>query len=374
MSTILTNKFAFLCYENLSNMKRLLILLLLSPFYSAAQEKTLLAEGVSPGLYVTHKVAAKENYYSIGRIYNISPKEIAPFNNLQLESGLSIGQVIKVPLTNINFFQGGTAGADEVFVPVHHIVKNKEGLNQVVLHHIDLPLETLKQWNNIKGDAVKKGTRLIVGYLKVKKADSYLAKNGVGTIAGSNVVAAAKTDDKNPAKKDNSNKKITAEEAGPPSINPEIFPTAKNPDTKKTEVVKPKKEAANTVKEDKKETVEPKMTGNPEKDLKGGTFKTLFQSQNTNTDAIEVEAVAGVFKSTSGWKDGKYYCLYSSAPPGTIIKVTLIENGKFIYAKVLDAIPDIKQNNNLQIIISNAAAGVLGVSVTNFNCTLSYSK
>ena len=37
-------------------------------------------------------------------------------------------------------------------------------------------LETLKQWNNIKGDAVKNGTKLIVGYLKVKTELSELAK------------------------------------------------------------------------------------------------------------------------------------------------------------------------------------------------------
>jgi hypothetical protein len=68
-------------------MKKILTLLLWLPFFAAAQEKSLQVEGVSPALYITHKVAPKENYYSIGRIYNVSPKEIAPFNKLQLESG-----------------------------------------------------------------------------------------------------------------------------------------------------------------------------------------------------------------------------------------------------------------------------------------------
>jgi LysM repeat protein len=99
-------------------MKKCFFLFLCIPFITYAQDKPLIAEGVSPSLYITHKVAPKENYYSIGRIYNISPRDIAPFNNLQLENGLSVGQTIRVPLNSSNFFQSGTAAPDETFVPV----------------------------------------------------------------------------------------------------------------------------------------------------------------------------------------------------------------------------------------------------------------
>ena len=143
-------------------MKKLFFLFLIMPFFAAAQNK-LLVEGVSPGLYLTHKVAPKENYYSIGRIYNVSPKEIAPFNKLQLEKGLSLGQTIKIPLNSSNFFQSGNAAGDETFVPVYYKIKDKEGLYRVAKNHNDLPLQTLKQWNNITGDAVKNGVQLVVG-------------------------------------------------------------------------------------------------------------------------------------------------------------------------------------------------------------------
>ena len=81
-------------------MKKLFFLFLIAPFFAAAQNKLLQVEGVAPLLYITHKVAPKENYYSIGRIYNASPKDIAPFNKLQLEKGLSLGQTIKIPLNS----------------------------------------------------------------------------------------------------------------------------------------------------------------------------------------------------------------------------------------------------------------------------------
>ena len=294
----------------------------------------MLAEGVSPGLYVTHKVAPKENYYSIGRIYNISPREIAPLNNLEMESGLSLGQVIKIPLSVANFFQDGSAAADEIFVPVYHIVKGKEGLYRVAVNHNNLAVETLKQWNNIKGESVKNGTKLIVGYLKVKKDQSYLAKNGVATTINAKFIAVVKTEEK-------------------------------IQDNEKKETVKSVKEPTPAATK--------KTTGSDKAYAEAG-FKNLYTTQNKNAEAVNAEGIAGVFKSTSGWNDKKYYCLHNSSLPGTIIKITNPANDKYVYAKVLDLMPDIKQNEGLLICISNAAAAELGATESNFNCTVIYSK
>jgi len=112
---------------------------------------------------------------------------------------------------------------------------------------------------------------------------------------------------------------------------------------------------------------------NTAKNGKGGAFRSLYESQSGNSE-IKEEGTLGVFKSTSGWKDGKYYCLYNNATPGTIIRITAAANGKTVYAKVLDMIPDLKQNNGLLLLISNAAADELGVSDATTNCSISYSK
>ena len=328
-------------------MKRYLSLFLCMPFFTVAQEKPLLVEGVSPGLYIKHKVAPKENYYSIGRIYNVSPKEIAPFNNLQLESGLSLGQQIKIPLNNNNFFQNGNAEADETFVPVYYAVKGKEGLYRVAVNYNDLSLETLKQWNNIKGDAVKNGTKLIVGYLKVKKDLSALAKNGIGTSINANAVA--KIEEKKAAEV-KPDKKMSKTETTPPVNNPETFPVVKN-----TETVK-------------------QQSSNIDENIVGGVFKIQYDLQAKNSLIVENTGTAGVFKSTSGWADKKYYCLHNNASAGTIIKITNPANGKFVFAKVLDLIPDINKNEGLLICISNAAADVLAVPDGNFTCLLTYAK
>ena len=95
------------------------------------QQKPLTIAGTAPRCYLLHTVAPKENYYSIGRLYNISPKEIAPFNNLELEKGLSLGQTVKIPLTDINFAQRNTPASGEALVPVYHVVRDKETLTQI---------------------------------------------------------------------------------------------------------------------------------------------------------------------------------------------------------------------------------------------------
>ena len=344
-------------------MKKILILFILLPFFAAAQDKFLQVEGVSPSLYLTHKVAPKENYYSIGRIYNASPKDIAPFNKLQLESGLSLGQTIKIPLNSSNFAQGGNAEADETFVPLYYKIKDKEGLYRVAKNHNDLPLETLKQWNNIKEDAVKTGTQLIVGYLKVKTELSALAKSGA---AKTNIAAAP----------------VKVEDTRPTA--PEVI-TKPVVETEKAEVKLTKKEkraAAKAAVAEEKVNTAP-VTENPVaetpktvsgKNSGGGGFKSLYDQQKKNAEIIDVMGSAGIFKSTSGWTDNKYYCLQSGALPGTIVKITNTGNGKFVFAKVLDNIPDIKQNERLIIVISNAAADALGATEANFTCSVNYAK
>lgn len=329
-------------------MKKILFFLLILPFFSKAQN-AIFVEGASGNLYVNHVAAAKENFYSIGRLYNISPKEIAPFNKLNLENGLSIGQNIRVPLQAVNFTQTNKVAVDEVAVPVYHKVEAKETLSQLSTHYNKVSLPSLKAWNNLKEDVVTPGQNIIVGYLKVKKDLSAYAQKGT---------------------------KI------PVSEKTEVVVVKEIP-VKKTEPVKEiVKETQAAVDRSKTETVEVAVKKNMESgnnppiktsasnnssDVKTGIFKSAFLDSGK-----EEEGTAGIFKSTSGWEDGKYYCLQNAASQGSIVKITNPANGKFVYAKVLDGMPDLKQNDNLTIRISNAAADALGAGSVNFECKINY--
>ena len=342
-------------------MKRLLIVLFSFPIIVSAQNKPLVVEGVAPNLYINHLVVPKENYYSVGRIYNISPKEVAPFNNLVMEAGLPLGQTLKIPLTAANFLQSGTPAADEVLVPVYHIVEGKEGLYRISVNYNKLPVDKLKQWNNLKGDAVSNGTKLIVGYLKVKKDLSPLAATATKAKPTDDVSKKVEAPGKTVAVKETPNVVVTSEP----------IPAVKQPVKEAPPVVKKEPVATAAVKED---VVKKAVVTTGAKSFNGGVFKSDYEKQTQDRDVAGETGEAAVFKSTSGWEDGKYYCLHNSSTPGTIVKITNATTGKSVYAKVLDVIPDIQQNTGLLVRLSNAAAEELGAGNTKFVCSLSYSK
>ncbi len=343
-------------------MKKIIFILLAFPLFAKAQEGSLLALGSAGNLYLNHTAAAKENFYSIGRLYNISPKEIAPFNNIALEKGFSIGQNLKIPLKAENFIQSNTVAAGEAAVPVYHKVESKETLYQLSTRFNKVSVASLKAWNNLQDDAVSPGQGLIVGYLKVKKDLSSLSQNAVSMpavksepVVKEKVVIKKEVEPK-PAVKETVKAPVkevakpvaVVKEVAKPVIVEKVVPIKKDPIVTKVE--------EESISEDA-----------DAKDFKGGIFKSLYSNGGS-----EASGTAGVFKSTSGWEDGKYYCLHNAASQGTIVKITNKANGKFVYAKVLDVMPDLKQNNNLQIRISNAAADILRAGLSNFECAISY--
>jgi len=324
-------------------MKRSLLFLFLIPFFATAQQGKLVIQGSTGNLYLKHTAAPKENFYSIGRLYNISPKEFAPYNNLALEKGLSLGKEIKIPLTG-NFTQSPVTAADEVAVPLYHKAEPKETLTQISARYNKVSLSELRTWNNLGSDALKPGQELIVGYLKVKKDLSPLAVNGT-TVAAVKVEKETLTDP--PTKKTNIPVAATPVDVAP---------------ARETPMMK-----VNPTVEKKKAIIEDKPVVQ-KKDVKegAGVFKAQFAGSG-----LEQSGMAGIFKSTSGREDGKYYCLQNTIPPGTVIRVTNPANGKSIYAKVLDMMPDLKKNEGLALLLSDAAADALGVE-NNFNCTINY--
>ncbi|MEJ7768343.1 MAG: LysM peptidoglycan-binding domain-containing protein [Chitinophagaceae bacterium] len=312
----------------------------------SAQQKELMVQGISPDLYLAHTVAAKENWYSIGRLYNMSPKLIAPYNSTTIDKPLSIGQPLKVPLTNTNFSQNETKEQDEVFVPVFHSVQDKEWMFRISTNYNKVPIENLERWNRISRDEVKAGARLIVGYLKLKKDQSALASRATSPPM------------------DNSNNPSVA---SLPASNPAV-------------VTAPEKTTEPVVKQEKKQEIpsmpaedKPVVMNNPVSQPtvsntgSGGYFKSQYEENGKATLGL-----AGVFKSTSGWQDGKYYALMNNVAIGTIIKVSNPSNNKTVFAKVLGQLPEMKESAGLTARVSDAAASELGLTASKFNIEVKY--
>ena len=291
----------------------------------------------------THTVAAKETLFSIGRLYNVHPRALAEYNHIPFDKGLSLGQVLKIPSSAAPMPQtAATATVPEkpaepikknVLEPekksapiaqelknlpaIYYTVQPKEGLYGIS-KRFNTSIENIKKWNHLSGESLTIGEKLIVGY-------------------------------------ENGNAKT------------EIVQTPINKNSKKQdepEIIKEKVEMSQSkpVQEQPSKTTVTSL----------GFFQAKYQEQSTNKNLKSETGLASTFKSTSGWDDGKFYCLYNMAPAGTIVKITSAQTQKIIYAKVLDVIPEMKQNDALTIIVSNAAAASLGDGETNFNCSVQY--
>lgn len=349
-------------------MKKVLFLLLLLPVFGWAQK--------------THTVGPKESLYSIGRQYNVHPRELAAYNNLTIESSLTIGQVLKIPAkktmaplpplaandkpvteekkpakeTNKPVAETKpiapaktTATQAATLVPVYHVVQKKENLYQISRLYNKVPIDNIKKWNNLSSDALSEGMKLIVGYSAPD--DNAAAKTN--NDASEKVVT--KTEPKEEKKA-----APVEEKKADPVVEKKADPVIEKPvEVKNTNPVT--------------ETKTPEVVHKPV-NFKGGSFKSVYEARAKGADLKEEDGMAGVFKSNSGWNDGRFYCLHNTAEAGTIIKITNKATGKSVYAKVLDIIPDLKQNNGLLIRISNAAADELGAGENNFECILNYSK
>jgi len=294
-----------------------LFLFFAATLFLNAQKNDLMVKSGDNGLYLLHKVAPKESFYAIGRLYNVSAKYLASYNKLDMNNGLQIDQKILIPLTDTNFKQTGNSGT-----PVYYKVDDEKDIAKISAANKNVSLENLKAWNDLWEDKVKKDMKLIIGFLNSKEMPSVTIKS--------------KSKVEEPVVK-------TEEMPIIPVANIEKKKPSENEETKKVEPVT-------------KEEIKPTTSSSE------GYFKNDFEKQIKITAVTKDQTVAaGIFKTTSGWTDAKYYMLMDGVQPGTIIKIINPENNKAVFAKVLGEMAGIRQNEGYNIRISNAAAAALQI-------------
>ncbi len=339
------------------------VLILISFFFAKfarSQSNELIIQGQTGKLYLEHTVVAKENWYSVGRLYNVNAKELAPFNKLTLGQPLIIGQTLEIPLTPTNFSQNGVKAAGETLVPVIHITQEKEWMYRISVNHNKVPIPNIEKWNNVTPDQIHPGLHLIVGYLKVKTALSALATNVPASASPASAVATT-------------TKPATAPAAPATSTPNASVPTPK-PTTVVTKPVTTDSPVASTPTASAPVTSHSVSPSNmtsapapPAPHFNGGAFRGDF-----NDGGKSASGMGGIFKSTSGWQDGKYYALMNNMTVGTIVRITDPSTNKTVYAKILGQLPEMKESAGLSIRMSNAAAAELGESDTRFNVQINY--
>ena len=331
-------------------MKKLMTVVSLLFFYSIIFSQDLVIKSGSKGLYIEHKVAAKEGLFPIGRLYNVHPRHIASFNGIDFNKGLAIGQKINIPLTDTNFRQNVNKG-----VPVYYVTE-KESLANISVKS-KAQIGDLRGWNNLTADNVSAGTKLIVGFLITNEM-----QDRVVTITPKTLVVEESVS--NVKKQEASEKKQPVNEPKKDVVVEESVSNVKKAEEQKKQTEPAVKETSPEVKEEPKKTEPPIVKAQASMNEDGtGYFKNnFFQQVKTAPVTKDQTVTSSIFKTQSGWQDGKYYLLINGVEPGTIVKLTNPSNSKTVYAKVLYSMEKIRQNQGVDIRISDAAASTLAVS------------
>ncbi len=366
-------------------------------FYSTisfSQSSILKVEGKAPAMYVSHIVAAKESLYSLARQYNLPPATLAAFNGSTLQTGLQIGQAFKIPLIDQNFYAQGQKPADESLVPVYHTVDKGETLFRLATNY-NAPLQGIRQWNSLNGDNISVGTDVVIGYLRVKNEQlaslPFKTASAVKTVATpapaseATAVAPAQVPDGTVAKTSaipanelpeavKAAKQTAPAATAPSSAIVAQSVVAKPAITNVTATVnsqvptQPQQQSAAAAGYGRKL---PDLLAEPPKRVTDeGFFINGYDAESAERKQEMILGDAATFKSTSGWQNKKYYALINNVLPGTIVKVT--SGDRSIYARVLGAMPEMKENNNVLIRLSNAAASYLGKIDPKFAVQVSY--
>ncbi len=311
---------------------------------------------VSQAQQITHFIKAGESISTVARQYKTSVKEILKANFLTEKSIISIGQKIVVPnVATTNTVSKTSSPKNEVatnepkvknvikptdvtpkitnkIAPTknQHLVIAGDNLTKIAKQY-NTTEKNLMELNGLKNDIIKAGS-----YLNVENNQS-------NTIV------------KEPTKKEvvkpiEEVKIVKTEPVKKVELIKKIEPQPKKVDIVKTEEKPKLNEVAKEIKS--LSTPIPVIVTNKTDD---SFFEPQFvSSKNT------VEGTSGTFKTISGWHDKKYYALLNNAENGSIVKITA--NNKTVYAKVLGPLPNIKNDNNLSLRVSNAAAAALGVT------------
>lgn len=296
---------------------------------------------------ITHKVVKGETLSAIAAKYGTNVGDVMRYNGMNASSKLAIGQTIKIPptasknkTTSVKPVQTDTRSTQVQSGKTEHIVQKSETLYGISKKY-NVSVAQIKSWNNLSGDNVQLGQKLWISDPANSSSQNNLVQN-----EGNAVTQPTPRSSQN---EQPTNESRQTEQKSIKATSVEVVPAT----TVSTDPSKNSTESLN-VNEIPSE----------------GYFKSDFLREANMGSGTTVNGTGMVFKTTSGWKDRKYYILMNDAPVGSIVKVQ--SNNRTIYAKVLWKLEEMKLNEGLNFRLSDAAAEALGINSNKFNLTIDY--
>jgi LysM repeat protein len=297
---------------------------------------------------IIHKLDPKDNYYSIGRRYNISPKAIIQFNN---NAPLKIGALVKVPTEQP--FSGEAVANQPAVTPAKQVVttppaqqnkivtsapvqQNKPQVQAQVSSPSPVVQATANKVQQAATDTVKKVSMLNVQQYKVSSGETLysIAKRfntSVDDIKALN--------------------KLTSDSVAPNQVI--IVRTGLPPEEAKQPVMQ--RDSTTVV---------------AQTDTAGGDHGKA----NRFGLYEKVEKGVATWMDDAGLDPKKELVLHRTAPIGTIIKITNPMNNHTTFAKVVGRFTDNEVNKNVLIIMTKNTADALGALDKRFQVNISYGS
>jgi LysM repeat protein len=342
------------------------LLLCLFTVTVVAQDKLVLV-GKAPSMYVNYTVGTETSLKNISNQFGQSITRLAAYNELTLNTVLSKGAKIKIPVTEYNLLR--TKG-DGTNAPVYYIVEKGDNLFHLSKTN-NVTIANLREWNGLKTDAVKLGQPMIIGFMaNVKASDIKAGEPRKEELKKPEETTAAKPDSK-PAIKKEEPQKIVASE---PAAKADPKPVAKkDPPANKTETpAVAEKETKMPVAASEPIAIKRELSSEyAPKEGDEGYFAAVYTQHLREQSKQFHSGDAATFKTISGWTDRKYYVLINDVAPETIVRITA-PNNKSICAKVLGPLQETKGANGLLLRMSNSAASTLGITDPKFTVTVTF--
>jgi LysM repeat protein len=293
--------------------KKFLILLLFCPFLFLHAQNNVL----------THIVKSGETISQIASLYKAKVKDIYTLNNIGINGIIKAGQKLLIPMSsnsaNVKAEKPEIKLTNNTSNTRYHIIEPGESLYKIAKDN-NVSVQQLRKWNNLENDNIKIGEYI---YFQQQKS------------------------------------KVVITDTKPIVSQEEVVKQSLKKDIKDSDY---QAKVIDQVIENNQYQKPEKTISKPESSIEK-IESNLFEKQYKPTNK-SLMGLCGTFKTISGWKDKKYYALMNDAVNGSIVKVKL--DNKYIYAKVLGPLPNIKDDGSLMIRISNAAAAALGVNYDLF--------
>ncbi|WP_413667011.1 LysM peptidoglycan-binding domain-containing protein [Mucilaginibacter sp. Mucisp86] len=297
---------------------------------------------------IVHKLDPKDNYYSIGRRYNVSPKAIIQFNN---NAPLKIGGIVKVP-TELPF-SGEGAAQPTVTAPTKQVVttpspaqqkpvtqapvqQNKPQVQPPVSSPAPVAQAAAAKPQQASADTVKKVSMLNVQQYKVSAGETLfsIAKRFNTSVEDIKALNKLSSDSVTPNQVINVRTGLPPEEAKQPVMQRDSTSVAAQQDT---------------------------TGGDHGKANRFGLYE-------------KIEKGVAIWMDDASLDPKKELVLHRTAPIGTIIKITNPMNNHTTFAKVVGRFTDNETNKNVLIIMTKNTADALGALDKRFQVNISYGS